>query len=55
MIRYLDPDDPSFPAQDLKPYSDYDQALRKVAEMKAIGPHKELNYFLEERSYEVKS
>jgi hypothetical protein len=53
MISYKDPSDPAFPAQDMQPCSTLEQAERKIAEMKAIGPHKELEYFIEERTYQI--
>jgi hypothetical protein len=55
MVRYRDPSDPDFPVQDMKPFSKLSHAQAMINEIKRIGPHKDLDYFIEECSYKVVS
>jgi hypothetical protein len=53
MIRYQDPNDLNFPAQDLMPCSTLGEARRHVHQLKTIGDHKDMIYTIEELSYEI--
>jgi hypothetical protein len=53
MLCYKDPSDPKFPVQYMQPFNNREQAEQKIAEIKAIGTHKELEYFVEEHNYEI--
>lgn len=53
MVRYRDPSDPDFPVQDMQPFGNLAQAQARINEIKRIGPHKDLDYFIEEKTYGI--